>query len=632
MKRRRTPWLVGAAALAIVAAACGGSGSSTSSSKSSSGSPGVATNGSFTPVGTKQAGGTITWAEGPGAQPNYIFPLYSAQQCSVANVAQFQPLMYRPLYWYGNNDKAQVDYDYSVGNQPTWSPDGKTVTISLKQNYKWSDGEAVNADDVMFWLNLLKAEKSNWCPYVSGGWPDNVTSFKEVDPYTVQLTLDKAYNQTWFQYNELSQITPLPLAWDITADGQPTPKAYSPSLPDTTNPTGVYNYLNNLAKNVGTYATSKVWGVVDGPYKLTNFTTQGEADFTPNPDYGGPVKATADFKELPYTSEDPEVSQVKTGPTNLTVGYLPVSDAPQLNSITKTGYKAVAGYTFSADYFPLNLNNPKLGPVFSQLYFRQAFQHLVDQAGWIQAFEAGYAIPTYGLIPLNPANNFLSPNGRKDPAPFNVNQAKSLLTSNGWKVAPNGTTTCAKPGAGPGECGAGVAPGTALSFNLDYMSGAKFLDEEMRDLKSQAAQAGIQLQLTQHPFDQVIATAVQCKPTDSTCGWTSENWGGGWIYAPDYYPTGEEIAQTGAAANYSNYSNPKMDQLIQSTTVAPPSQAQSELNTYQDYVQQQLPFVFQPNTAGNPIPGGPTLVSDHLGGFSINAYALITPEQYYLTK
>jgi peptide/nickel transport system substrate-binding protein len=296
----------------------------------------------------------------------------------------------------------------------------------------------------------------------------------------------------------------------------------------------------------------------------------------------------------------------------------------------------LAAYTFSADYFPLNLNNPKFGKVFQQVYFRQAFQHLVDQAGWISAFESGggqsYAIPTYGLIPLNPVNSFLSPAGKTDPAPFSVSAAKQLLTSHGWKVTPNGVTTCQNPGSGPNQCGAGVPAGLGLSFNLDYESGPIFLDEEMKNLKSDASQVGINLQLTTHPFDTVIGIAVQCKPTDSTCGWTSENWGGGWIYSPDFYPSGELIAATGAAANYSNYTDPKMDSLIQASTVAPADQAQSTLDAYQDYVQQQLPFVFQPNTAGNPVPGGPTLVSQHLGGFTINAYSYITPETYYFTK
>src|SRR5215469_7708731 len=171
----------------------------------------------FSPVGVRTTGGTVTWAESAGFAPNYIFPFYSPQYCTLANAVQFQPLLYRPLYWYGNNGRASINYDYSIGNPPSFSKDGKSVTISLKQTYTWSDGEPVDARDVIFWMNLMKAEKQNWCGYVPGLFPDNVVSYTAVGPYTVRLTMDKAYNPTWIIYNELSQITPLPLAWDTVS-------------------------------------------------------------------------------------------------------------------------------------------------------------------------------------------------------------------------------------------------------------------------------------------------------------------------------------------------------------------------------------------------------------------------------
>ncbi len=48
--------------------------------------------------------------------------------------------MFRPLYWYGNNYRPTVDYDYSIGQQPVFSAGNKTVTIKLKP-WKWSNGE-----------------------------------------------------------------------------------------------------------------------------------------------------------------------------------------------------------------------------------------------------------------------------------------------------------------------------------------------------------------------------------------------------------------------------------------------------------------------------------------------------------
>jgi len=628
---RRTLWFgAGLVTLAMVAAAC------SSSSKNSSGSSAPSGNGSFTPAGSKISGGTVTWAESPGAEPNYIFPLYNFQYCSVSNASQFQPLMYRPLYWYGNNNQAAVDYDTSVGNQPTFSADGKTVTITLKNTYKWSDGESVDARDVIFDLNLLKANKANWCAYTPGFFPDNVVSYSATGTDTVQINFNKAYNPTWIQYNELSQLTPFPLAWDTTTSAL-GPTTDTGNLPDTTTAGAVkvYNNLAALAKNTGSYASSPIWAVEDGPFKLTAFTNTGEADFVPNPSYTGPQKAEiSEFKELPFTSEEAEVNVAHTGPANLTVGYLPVSQVPQLSSLTSLGYKSLAAYTFSYDYFPINLNNPKFGPVFQQTYFRQALQDLIDQEGWINAYEKGYAEPTYGPVPTNPANTFLpsSSDAGKNPYPYSVSAATQLLTSHGWKVVPGGTTTCQSPGSGANQCGAGIPAGLGLSFNLDYESSVVFIDAEMKDFKSDASQAGIQLQLTTHPFNTVIGTAVPCKPSQSSCSWTAENWGGGWVYSPDFYPSGESIVGTGSAANAGSYTSTQMDSLIAASTTASAANSQSALDSYQDFVRQQLPLMMQPNTSGNPQPGGPTLISQHLGGFSVNAYSYITPEYYYLTK
>ena len=46
--------------------------------------------------------------------------------------------------------------------------------------------------------------------------------------------------------------------------------------------------------------------------------------------------------------------------------------------------------------------------------------------------------------------------------PYDPIKAKSLLTSNSWKVAPGGVTTCVKPGTAAGDCGAGITADSSL--------------------------------------------------------------------------------------------------------------------------------------------------------------------------
>ena len=71
----------------------------------------------------------------------------------------------------------------------------------------------------MFWINMDRAVPQDWFDYSPGEFPSNVTNIKAVSSTALTMTMDRAYSPTWFQYNELSQITPMPAAWDRTASG-----------------------------------------------------------------------------------------------------------------------------------------------------------------------------------------------------------------------------------------------------------------------------------------------------------------------------------------------------------------------------------------------------------------------------
>ncbi|MGH3265914.1 MAG: ABC transporter substrate-binding protein, partial [Trebonia sp.] len=193
----------GAAAIALTAAACGSAGSGSGTSGTSDG----------TPVN----GGTATFALPPSTTPNYIFPFSSGTYFSVVNAQDFQYLMYRPLYWFGNGASPTLNTRLSLADNPVY--DGKNVTITMK-DWEWSNGEKVTAQDVVFWIHMMRAEApTNWGAYVPGGFPANVSNVKATSDTTLTLTMNKQYDPTWFTDNELSQITPMPKAWDVTSVG-----------------------------------------------------------------------------------------------------------------------------------------------------------------------------------------------------------------------------------------------------------------------------------------------------------------------------------------------------------------------------------------------------------------------------
>ena len=145
---------------------------------------------------------------------------------------------------------------------------------------------------------------------------------------------------------------------------------------------------------------------------------------------------------------------------------------------------------------------------------------------------------------------------------------------------------------------AGIARGEGIAFNIDYQSGVVSVEDEMNDLAAQAKRVGINVSLTTHPFDIVIGSAVACQPSQSTCKWTAQDWGAGWIYGPDYLPSGETLFTPGAVANYGSYGDPKATRLIDETLTAPASAEKQLLTAYAKYLAGSLPVVYQPTEIG----------------------------------
>jgi peptide/nickel transport system substrate-binding protein len=487
----------------------------------------------------------------------------------------------------------------------------------------------VNADDVVFWMHMVKAEKDNWAGTSPGAFPDNITAVTKTGEQSLKLTLDAKYSNNWFTYNELSQITPMPMAWDVTHAGAAA--GSGGCTRDQSRCSAVYRFLVGQAKDQKSYATSKIWGVVDGPWRLGSYSSSGNYSLVPNKAYSGSPKPRLDeVKFLPFTTDSAEFNVLKSGST-IDLGYIPAQDLPPKpgNAVLPAtnpvgaGYYLRPSYGWSVNYFVPNFNNPDLGPAFRQLYVRQALALTLNQPLGVEKAQRGYGYPNFGPVPVRPVSKWLSPAAKQGtPYPFDPGKARSLLTGHGW-TEQAGVMTCTRPGTASDQCGPGVQQGTRLSIKYDYASGSQALDQEMQQYKSDAAKAGIELKLKQAPFNSVAGEALPCKPSQAACGWQIANWGGGWIYAPDYLPTGETLFGTGSGANSGSYSDPTMDRLIKATQQDSGTQP---LYAFEDYAAKQLPVIYQLNTyAVNAI-------STHVGGVVFNPLGTLTPEYWYRTK
>jgi peptide/nickel transport system substrate-binding protein len=625
---RKAAAICGAAVLALVAAAC------SSGSSNSPGSTGGTGTSSSNPAASSLPtnGDTATWAETPGFVPNFIFPFTTPAAYGTWNLDDMQELMYRPLYWFGNGASPTIDYSLSLAGAPVWSSSSKSVTITLKP-YKWSNGETVDATDVLFWMNMFKVEKDNFGGYVPGGIPDNVTSVKALSTTEIQFNLTKAYNHNWFLYNELPTITPMPDAWDRTASG---PSDCAKVIGDCA---AVYNYLIAQNRDLSTYATSPIWAVVDGPWKLSAFNSDGAFTMVQNSTYSGPIpegkaKEIKEFKEVPFTSNAAEYNTLKSGTSTVQVGFIPPEDITGNTTNVNTAgpnplspdYLLAPWVIYSVFYFPINFNNPTVGPIFKQLYFRQALQSTIDTQAIIQNVFHGYAYQTTNGVPTQPSSSLLAPGLSNDQFPFSISKAKSLLTANGWDVNTD-PGTCVKPGTGAGECGAGITAGEKLSFSLKYASGTAFLTTEFDAVQSEAGEAGIQLNLSEQAGQEITANDVSCTPSKSTpCTWQMGDWGSGWVFSPDYYPSGEDLFLTGSFANYGSYSDPTNDAMIKATLA--PNATQQTMWTWEEYIAKQVPVIWMPDYA-DPI----TEIAANLAGVTpLNTFSYINPEDWYYSN
>jgi peptide/nickel transport system substrate-binding protein len=604
---------------------------------SSSSSPsGGSTSPSASSTGAVSAGGTARVALPAGVTLSYIWPYTPLASANEYNAEQFQMELYRPLYMFGNNgNSVAVNYPLSVANAPSYSADGKTVTITMK-GWKWSNGEAVDASDVVFWLNMMKAEPDNYYGYVPGLLPDNLASYSATSADTVVLHLKSAVSSIWFTYNQLAEITPMPAAWDVTSAGATAGSggcAAATGAAVKTKCAAVYKFLSAQAANAKTYATNPIWGVVDGPWKLSSFSTNSSGpvtSFVPNSTYSGSPKPTlAGFTYYAYTDDTTEYTALKTGQVD--VGQVPDQDMapvtgtqvlPSTNPLGSS-YNLQPWYNYGIQYYEINFNNPTIGPAFKQLYVRQAMQELVDQEGMAKTVQRGYAYPTTGAVPSQPPNQWTpsvqKSNGGAGPYPFSVATATSLLTSHGWKEV-GGVMTCETAS----KCGAGVAAGTKLSFTMDYATGVTYFEQEISIYKSDLGEAGISVNLVPQSFNTIISESQPCKPTAAACKWQGLFFGG-WNYnGPGFEPTGEPLYQTGATSNAGSYSDPQMDNLINLTHT---SSSLSVFQQYATYTADQLPAVIYFPDYYNIMA-----VNSKLANVGFNPLADILPEYWNFTK
>ena len=620
-------------------AACGGS-SSNSSSSSSGGGSAASTSPSVDSVaygvlpkqGTKTAGGVITEGQLTGQTPDWILPIVPSANASTYG-AGFIYSLFLPVYTGQNGGAPEINYALSLAPKPVYSDGDKTVTITMKQGFKWSDGAPVDADDVIFDIDLLKAavkeSPSNWSNYVPGQFPMSVVSATASSKYTLVIKLNKAYNPNYFINNQLEgAVYALPsTAWNIDKTG-------GPHL-DYTNPANakkIYDYLSGQSKSLSGFATNPLWQDGDGPFKLKSFSaTNSSYTFVPNPSYGGTPKASATVNVETYTSTTAQLNALESG--SLDIGGLDPSQLGAKGTLASKGYTIFGSPSFGWFGSIINFKDQTghFAEIIKQLYVRQALMHLINQPAYVKGIWKDTATVNYGPVPQQPVSPYLPPSNKSEagPYPFSPSTAVSLLKSHGWKVVLNGQTTCQKAGAGAGECGAGIPAGTPLKFTwvdtpaaeipADPLEGEAFASEAK-------AGAGVDVELETKTFNFAFENYDNADPGDAKNEnqWAMSNTGG---FSYDFYPSSEGIFNTGGVFNEGSYSDPQADKLMNASVYSPNGDA---VTNEAEYLTKSLPVLWMPQ---NDILN---VVSDKVGGPAMGFASLSSeipfPQYWWVNK
>ena len=607
--RRLTALCSSLLVVGLIVAACGSSGSSGGSTGSESSSLnnankaskyGTVLYGTLPPAGTAVHGGTITQGQLSGSTPTYIFPIIPGANTTTGTLS-FMTSLFMPLYAGPTGAIPKIDYPLSAASGPPIPSDGnKTFTIPLKQGLKWSNGAPITANDFLFEIALLKAavkeSPANWGQYVPGEFPLNVVSDSAPNNHTVVLHIDKAYNPGFFLNNQVSDtnnVFPIPSTdWNVAAAG-------GPHLTNWQNPATakkIYDYLNKAGASVSTFASNPLWQDVSGPFKLKSFSaTNSSYVLVPNPSYGGsPKPIMSEVDTNTYTGFTSELNAMKSGSLDIMVGLDPsqLAEAPSLKS---QGIDVFGGPGWGWFGGIINFKDTAndFDKVIAQGYVRGAIDHLIDQPGIIKGIYKGAAVTAYGPVPSAPTSPYAPADATQAPYAYSPSTAVSVLKAHGWKVVPNGQTTCQKAGTAADECGAGIPAGTPLKFvwanpPSSFSTTAVLESEALASVAKQ--DAGINIDLQTKTFNFLTSNYNNQNPAASkyTNDWGVNNYGGLFM---DYYPTQDGVDNPGGGFNLGSYNDSTANGLIHASVFGGD---QAAVKNEASYLTKSLPVFYFP--------------------------------------
>ncbi|MFF7852762.1 ABC transporter substrate-binding protein [Streptomyces sp. NPDC007904] len=231
---------------------------------------------------------------------------------------------------------------------------GRTYTYTLREGVKFSDGEPLTADDVVFTYRTVLDEKTN---NTARSELDAIEDVRAEGDDKVVFTLK-------YPYAAFAARTVLPIVPEHVAGGQ------DPN-------TGAFN-----TKPVGT-----------GPYVLADWSKGEKLTFKANPDYWGGAPKVKKVTMAIITDDDVRATRLRSG--DLDGAVLPPNLAATFDEDgDRKTYRATT-YDFRA------VTLPTAHPVTGDTAIRRALDLAVDREAMVDKILDGAGRPAYGPLPLD---------------------------------------------------------------------------------------------------------------------------------------------------------------------------------------------------------------------------------------
>ncbi|HET8976511.1 MAG TPA: ABC transporter substrate-binding protein [Solirubrobacteraceae bacterium] len=537
--------------------------------------------GALPPVGRPARGGTIAVGQLAGQTPSDILPLIDSASCTTPTL-NFVGDLYIPLYAGPSGSTPAINERLSAAEPPSYSDGDRTVTIRLKPGLRWSDGKPVQAQDVVFSLDLLQAAlretPENWCQYSPGAFPENLAGVTTVGTSTLVLHLTHPVNPAWFTANQLQDtgagIYPLPSEdWNVDSPAGQHVTDWATNPADAQR---IYDYLHQQGTDRVTFATNPLWKVIDGPFGLESFSpADGAYALVPNRSYGLRPRARDAVVARTYATPAARLRALETGAVQ--IAPLDWSQLGAIPGLRRRGISVFGGPGWGWFGAVINFRDQTdhFGSVIALPYVRRALAELVDQTTIIRRVYHGWAVPAHGPAPVWPRSPYLTAAATRAPWPYHPAAAVATLRAHGWRVRPGGETTCRRPGTGPGECGPGVPAGTPIRFVWANVGGSSVGALESAIFAADARRfAGVDVRFVTGSFSFLTAEFNDQNPAAAAHvnDWGANNFGG---VDTDYYPTQEGLLGLGGSLNLGGYADAVATRLMAASVTSPNPRAVS---------------------------------------------------------